>query len=99
IINNLYLGMVRQWQDFFYGRHYADSYLGTNDYVTIANEYGVKGMLDKDPADAKPALEESRAHDVQVVIDVRVVPEENCFPMVPAGGSNSEMIGPKGWIE
>ncbi|HEY8495687.1 MAG TPA: biosynthetic-type acetolactate synthase large subunit [Limnochordales bacterium] len=99
IINNLYLGMVRQWQEFFYGRRYADSYLGTPDFVTIAKGYGVKGMLVTDPADVKPALEEARAHDGPVVIDVRVVPEENCFPMVPAGGSNSEMIGPKGWIE
>ena len=99
IINNLYLGMVRQWQEFFYGRRYADSYLGTPDFVTIAKGYGVKGMLVTDPADVKPALEEARAHDGPVVIDVRVVPEENCFPMVPAGGSNSEMLGPKGWME
>src|SRR5690554_1987319 len=99
IINNLYLGMVRQWQEFFHGRRYADSYLGTPDFVTIAKGYGVKGMLITDPADVKPALEEARAHDGPVVMDFRVVEEENCFPMVPAGGSNSEMLGPKGWIE
>ncbi|HEY8418308.1 MAG TPA: biosynthetic-type acetolactate synthase large subunit [Limnochordales bacterium] len=99
ILNNLYLGMVRQWQEFFYGRRYADSYLGTPDFVTIAKGYGVKGILVTKPEEVKPALEEARAHDGPVVIDVRVEPEENCFPMVPAGGSNSEMLGPKGWIE
>src|SRR5690606_41552936 len=64
-----YLGMVRQWQEFFYGRRYADSYLGTPDFVTIAKGYGVKGMLVTDPADVKPALEEARSHDGPVVID------------------------------
>ena len=99
ILNNQFLGMVRQWQEFFYGRRYADSFLGTPDFVTIAKGYGVKGMLITDPADVKPALEEARAHDGPVVMDFRVVQEENCFPMVPAGGSNSEMLGPKGWME
>jgi len=99
ILNNLYLGMVRQWQEVFYGRRYADSYLGTPDFVTIAKGYGVKGILVTKPEEVKPALEEARAHDGPVVIDVRVEPEENCFPMVPAGGSNSEMLGPKGWME
>ncbi|MBO8141681.1 MAG: biosynthetic-type acetolactate synthase large subunit [Firmicutes bacterium] len=99
IINNQYLGMVRQWQEFFHGRRYSSSYLGSLDFVTIAKGYGIKGILVTDPDDVRPALEEARAHDGPVVMDFRVTQEENCFPMVPAGGSNSEMLGPKGWME
>lgn len=99
VLNNGYLGMVRQWQEFFYQRRYSDSRMWSPDFVTIAQGYGIKAMRVTEPGDARAALEEARAHDGPVVIDFQVAREENCFPMVPAGGSNSDMLGPKGWIE
>src|SRR5690554_5301166 len=99
VLNNGYLGMVRQWQEFFYQRRYSDSRMWSPDFVTIAQGYGIKAMRVTEPGDVRAALEEARAHDGPVVIDFQVAREENCFPMVPAGGSNSDMLGPKGWIE
>lgn len=99
ILNNGFLGMVRQWQEFFYERRYSDSVMPAPNFVAIAEAYGVKAILVEDAAKVEEALREAQAHDGPVVIDFRVSAEENCFPMVPAGGSNSDMLGPKGWIE
>src|SRR5690606_32417814 len=99
ILNNEFLGMVRQWQEFFYEGRYSDSRMKSPDFVAIAQGYGIKAMRITEPGRVRAALEEARAHDGPVVMDFRVAREENCFPMVPAGGSNSDMMGAKGWIE
>lgn len=99
VLNNGHLGMVRQWQEFFYERRYSDSVMAAPNFVAIAEAYGVKGIKVTEPAQVAAALEEARAHDGPVVLEFHVTAEENCFPMVPAGGSNSDMLGPKGWIE
>lgn len=99
ILNNGFLGMVRQWQEFFYDRRYSDSVMAAPDFVAIAEAYGVKALRVTDADEVESALKEALAHDGPVVLDVQVSAEENCFPMVPAGGSNSDMLGPKGWIE
>lgn len=99
ILNNGFLGMVRQWQEFFYERRYSDSVMWAPDFVAVAKAYGVKGLRVTDSAAVTDALEKARAHDGPFLLDFRVSPEENCFPMVPAGASNSDMLGPKGWLE
>lgn len=99
ILNNEFLGMVRQWQQFFYDRRYSSSRMKSPDFVTIAQGYGVKAMRMTEPSEVEAALKEALAYDGPVVMDFRVTQEENCFPMVPAGGSNSDMLGVKGWVD
>ena len=93
VLNNQYLGMVRQWQELFFDRRYSYTELPPVDFVGIANAYGIDGVRVNDPADVGPALEAARNHDGPFVVDVRVEREENVFPMVPAGAAINEMIG------
>ena len=93
IINNGYLGMVRQWQELFFNRHYSGSVLdGTPDYVKLAEAYGAVGMRAKSPSEVEGVIKEAICVKRPVVMDFVVDPEENVFPMVPAGGANSEMV-------
>jgi len=93
IINNGYLGMVRQWQELFFNRHYSGSVLdGTPDYVKLAEAYGAVGMRAKSPSEVEGVIKEAIRVKRPVVMDFVVDPEENVFPMVPAGGANSEMV-------
>ncbi|NCD24324.1 MAG: biosynthetic-type acetolactate synthase large subunit [Deltaproteobacteria bacterium] len=93
ILNNGYLGMVRQWQELFYGRNYCATCLHTNpDFVALAKAYGAEGFLVENPEDLEPTLRKAFAHPGPVVVDVRVEPEENVAPMVPAGAALSEML-------
>jgi acetolactate synthase-1/2/3 large subunit len=93
-LNNKYMGMVRQWQEFFHGNRYAESYMDAlPDFVRLAEAYGHVGMKVEKPADVEPALREafSRKKDL-VFIDVVTDQTENVFPMVPGGKGLSEMI-------
>ena len=93
ILNNGYLGMVRQWQELFYGRRYAFTPLGgVPDFVKLAEAYGAVGMRVETPEEVVPALEKALAADAPVLMDFRVAPEENVFPMVPAGAALHQMI-------
>jgi acetolactate synthase-1/2/3 large subunit len=94
IMNNGYLGMVRQWQELFWDRRYSAVDMGASpDWVKLAEAFGAKGVkLDKKETlvdDMKEAL----AEDGPVVVDVRVTPEENCYPMIPAGQAARDMVG------
>ncbi len=94
IMNNGYLGMVRQWQELFWDRRYSSVDMGSSpDWVKLAEAFGAKGVkLDKKETlvdDMKSALEE----DGPVVVDVRVTKEENCYPMIPAGQAARDMVG------
>ncbi len=93
ILNNMYLGMVRQWQELFYDRRYAYTELSPVDFVKVANAYGVEGIRVEEKADVREALETALSHDGPFVLDFRIEREENVFPMVPAGAAINEMIG------
>ncbi|MBM3216979.1 biosynthetic-type acetolactate synthase large subunit [Candidatus Poribacteria bacterium] len=94
ILNNYWLGMVRQWQELMYDQRYAASDLSDNpDFAAVAEAFGVKGMTVTDPALLRSQLEEAFAHDGPVVLDVRVDPTENVYPMVPPGAALDEMVG------
>ncbi|MBI5376738.1 MAG: biosynthetic-type acetolactate synthase large subunit [Candidatus Schekmanbacteria bacterium] len=88
LINNGFLGMVRQWQQLFLGKRYSYTDLGESpDFVKIAEGYGVKGIKIEKPDEVKPAIEKALKHDGMVLLDFRVEREENVMPMIPAGGS------------
>jgi acetolactate synthase-1/2/3 large subunit len=93
ILNNMYLGMVRQWQELFFDRRYSFTELPAVDFVKIANAYGIDGMRVESPDDVVPALKASLDCDGPFVMDFRIEREENVFPMVPAGAAINEMIG------
>ena len=95
IINNGWQGMVRQWQEAFYGERYSCSNMevGMPDFVKLAEAYGVKGMLIESRDQLKDAIAQILAHDGPVLADVQVKRNENCYPMVAPGKSNAQMIG------
>ncbi|MEO8078206.1 MAG: biosynthetic-type acetolactate synthase large subunit [Acidobacteriota bacterium] len=92
IINNGYLGMVRQWQEFFYERRYAATPLSGPDFVKLAESFGVKGIGASRRSEVLPAVAEARAHAGPVVVDFRVEQEDTVYPMVPAGADLHAMI-------
>ncbi len=95
-LNNRYMGMVRQWQEFFYGNRYAESYMeALPDFVKLAESYGHVGMKIEKPSDVEPALKEafsSKLKERLVFMDFITDQKENVFPMVPNGKGLSEMI-------
>ena len=93
ILNNGCLGMVRQWQELFYEKKYSHTILDNNpDFVKIAEAYGAKGLKVTRKKDVEGALKEAIKIDAPFVLDFIVAPEENVFPMVPAGASLTEML-------
>jgi acetolactate synthase-1/2/3 large subunit len=93
ILNNRFLGMVRQWQELFYDRRYSFTELPPVEFVKIANAYGIEGVKVESPDDVMPALRAALDCDGPFVMDFRIEREENVFPMVPAGAAINEMIG------
>jgi acetolactate synthase-1/2/3 large subunit len=95
IINNGWQGMVRQWQERFYNERYSASNmeLGMPDFVKLAEAFGVKGMLVTAQDNLSNAVAEVLDYPGPIVADFRVKRDENCYPMVPPGASNSEMVG------
>ena len=92
ILNNEYMGMVRQWQEFFHGGRYSESYTDSlPDFVALAEAYGIKGLRAKAPGEVDGLIEEMINHDGPVVADVLVEKMENVFPMIPAGAGHHEM--------
>ncbi len=93
-LNNRYLGMVRQWQEFFHGNRYSESYMDAlPDFVKLAESYGHVGMRIEKPSDVLPALEEGFARkDDLVFMDFLTDQKENVYPMIPGGKGLSEMI-------
>lgn len=95
LLNNRYLGMVRQWQELFYEERYAESYVDAlPDFVKLAEAYGHVGMTIDKPQDVEPALREAfgKYKDRLVFLNFITDPRENVYPMVPAGKGLSEMI-------
>ncbi|NLY73857.1 MAG: biosynthetic-type acetolactate synthase large subunit [Firmicutes bacterium] len=94
IINNFYLGMVRQWQEFFFKKRYSATALDHNpDFVKIAEAFGAKGFKVTEIGQLRSALEKAFETPGPVVVDCHVEREENVLPMVPAGGAIHQMIG------
>ncbi len=94
ILNNGYLGMVRQWQELFYEKRYSHTRLSGNpNFVKIAEAYGAKGFYVDKKEDVRPVIEEALSIEGPVVMDFNVTEEENVFPMVPAGQAINRMIG------
>jgi acetolactate synthase-1/2/3 large subunit len=93
-LNNGYLGMVRQWQEFFYDRRYSMSYMDSlPDFVKLTESYGHVGVRIDDPKTMRQQLEEAFAlKDRLVFIDILTDPQENVYPMIPAGAGQNEMI-------
>ncbi|HSC89161.1 MAG TPA: biosynthetic-type acetolactate synthase large subunit [Polyangiaceae bacterium] len=92
IINNGYLGMVRQWQQFFYGGRYVATPMKSPDFVKLADAHGLLGLRATTRAEVNEAVKRARAHDGAVVIDFRVEQEDSVYPMVPAGADLHDMI-------
>ncbi|MDD5729729.1 MAG: biosynthetic-type acetolactate synthase large subunit [Candidatus Omnitrophica bacterium] len=92
ILNNGYLGMVRQWQELFYKRRYSQVCITSPDFVKLAESYGAVGIRVTKKEEVKKAIEKAIAIDNTVFIDFVVEPEENVFPMVPAGEAINKML-------
>jgi acetolactate synthase-1/2/3 large subunit len=92
IMNNGYLGMVRQWQQLFHDGRISQTPISSPDYVKLADAYGVLGIRVERRADLGPSLERARAHAGPVVLDIRIEREANVWPIVPPGGANADLI-------
>jgi acetolactate synthase I/II/III large subunit len=92
IINNGYLGMVRQWQEFFYDRNYEATPLLNPNFVKLAEAYGIRSCAVTQRAEVVPAVKAARQHNGPVLLDFQVEQEDSVFPMVPAGAGLHEMI-------
>jgi acetolactate synthase I/II/III large subunit len=92
IINNGYLGMVRQWQEFFYDKRYVATPLVAPDFAALANSFGIRGETVTTRKGVVPTIEAARKSDQTVLIDFRVEQEDSVYPMVPAGAALHDMI-------
>jgi acetolactate synthase-1/2/3 large subunit len=92
IINNGYLGMVRQWQEFFYDRNYEATPLLSPNFSKLADSFGIRSFAVNKRSEVGRTLQEAQAHDGPVVIDFQVEQEDTVYPMVAAGASLHEMI-------
>jgi len=101
ILNNQYMGMVRQWQELLHGGRYSESYTAAlPDFVKLADAFGAKGRRVENPAEVDDAILWMLKTPQAVILDMAVDPKENCFPMIPSGAAHNEMLlGPKDEVE
>ncbi|GEO82677.1 acetolactate synthase 3 large subunit [Pararhodospirillum oryzae] len=93
ILNNHYMGMVRQWQELLHGGRYSESYSeALPDIVKLAEAFGATGLRVEKPAELDDTIRQMMAIDGPVLVDVRVDPSENCFPMIPSGAPHYQML-------
>ena len=93
ILNNQYMGMVRQWQELLHEKNYSESYSeALPDFVKLAEAYGCKGIEANKPESLDIKIKEMLDHNGPVIFDCRVDPNENCFPMIPSGKPHNQMI-------
>jgi acetolactate synthase-1/2/3 large subunit len=94
LMNNFYLGMVRQWQELFWDRRYSGVDMGrVPDWVKLAEAYGASGMRATDKGELVDVMKTALTTDGPVLVDVQVTKEENCYPMIPAGKAARDMVG------
>ena len=92
ILNNRWMGMVRQWQEFFFGSRYSESYMDSlPDFVKLAEAFGAVGLRVNDPAKLDDVIDEMIATPNAVIVDVEVDPAENVYPMIPAGAAHNQI--------
>jgi acetolactate synthase-1/2/3 large subunit len=93
ILNNEYMGMVRQWQELIHGGRYSETYMNSlPDFVKLAEAFGAVGLRAHKPDDVDGLIKEMMACDKAVIADIRVDKEENCFPMIMSGSAHNEML-------
>jgi acetolactate synthase-1/2/3 large subunit len=93
VINNRYMGMVRQWQELMHGGRYSESYSeALPDFVKLADAFGATGLRVEKPGDVDDVIKKMLATDGPVIVDVVVEQTENCFPMMPSGAAHNEMV-------
>jgi len=92
VLNNGYLGMVRQWQELFYDKKYVATPISCPDFVKVAEAYCIPGLRVTRREEVAPAIEQAMEYEGPFLIDFMVEPEENVFPMVPPGASIAEFI-------
>jgi len=93
ILNNQYMGMVRQWQELLHEKNYSESYSeALPDFVKLAEAYGCKGIKAENPNELDIKIKEMINHNGPVIFDCQVDPSENCFPMIPSGKPHNQMI-------
>ncbi|MDA9565211.1 biosynthetic-type acetolactate synthase large subunit [Alphaproteobacteria bacterium] len=93
ILNNQWMGMVRQWQELNHGSRYSQSYTSSlPDFIMLAKSFGIKGLRVDDVCNLDATIDEMINTDGPVIADIRVEKEENCFPMIPSGAAHNEMI-------
>jgi acetolactate synthase-1/2/3 large subunit len=97
ILNNQYMGMVRQWQELIHGGRYSESHMEHHpDFVKLADAYGAVGLRAERPGDLDDVIKEMIAVNSPVIVDVRTDASENCFPMIMPGMAHNEMVlGPE----
>ena len=97
IINNEWMGMVRQWQELIHGGRYSESYSASlPDFTKLADTFGMTGLMAEKVGDLDDVINEMLAAAGPVIADIRVAKEENCFPMIPSGAAHNEMLmGPE----
>jgi acetolactate synthase-1/2/3 large subunit len=93
ILNNQYMGMVRQWQELLHGGRYSESYMESlPDFVKLADAFGATGLRVSDPAEVDETIEKMIAIKGPVIVDVLIDKKENCFPMIPSGAAHYDML-------
>ena len=92
IMNNGFLGMVRQWQELFYKDNYVAVSMSQPDFVKLAEAYGIRGIRVTEPGEVVEAIREADAHPGPVLLDFRVMADDNVWPMVPAGAALGETV-------
>ena len=93
ILNNHYMGMVRQWQQMFHGNRHSESYMDAlPDFVALAESFGIKGIQIKNVSELDKGIEAMLKHDGPVLCDVIVDDKENVYPMIPAGAGHNEVL-------
>ena len=94
LMNNGFMGMVRQWQELFWSENYSGVDNGPSpDWVKLSEAFGAKGLRCEDSADLEEMMQATLDHDGPALLDVRVSPRENCYPMIPAGSAARDMVG------
>jgi len=93
ILNNQYMGMVRQWQELLHGGRYSESYMDSlPDFVKLAEAFNGSGLIAEKPSEVDEVIKEMIATDDMVIADIRIDPAENCFPMIPSGAAHYDML-------
>jgi acetolactate synthase-1/2/3 large subunit len=93
ILNNQYMGMVRQWQELLHGSRYSESYMqALPDFVKLAESFGAVGLRATKPEELDDVITKMLETENSVICEIAVAQEENCFPMIPSGAAHNEMI-------